>query len=160
MSTLPIAPVAATPGGLVAELMRLSQDANTALMRGDIETYRAVLPYTDDFTLMSPFGGAPTHGRELTAERWGRMGQFFRNGSFRQEPVQAYASPDMVVLAVIERPHVEIGGLPAQEWALRVTLVFRREAGAWHLAHRHADPLVADVTWTQSAALARGERDR
>ena len=64
----------------------------------------------------------------------------------------------MVVLAIIERAHVEVGGLPAQDWALRVTLVYRREGSAWRLAHRHADPLSHAINLTQSAALARGER--
>jgi len=72
--------------------------------------------------------------------------------------VHAYGSPDMVVLAIIERAHVEVGGLPAQDWALRVTLVYRREGSAWRLAHRHADPLSHAINLTQSAALARGER--
>lgn len=63
----------------------------------------------------------------------------------------------MVVLAVIERARVEVGGLPAQDWSLRVTLVYRREGTEWLLAHRHADPLVAGVSLEQSAALARGK---
>lgn len=87
-----------------------------------------------------------------------RMGRFFKNGSLRQELVQAYGSPDMVVLALIEHAHVEVGGLPAQDWSLRVTLVYRREGDVWQLAHRHADPLVADISLERSAALARGER--
>jgi ketosteroid isomerase-like protein len=62
----------------------------------------------------------------------------------------------MIVLAVIERAHVEVGGLPAQDWALRVTLVYRREDGQWRLAHRHADPLGHAITLEQSAALGRG----
>jgi ketosteroid isomerase-like protein len=142
---------------VVAELIRRSADSNAALMRGDIDRYRAVVTYSDDFTLMSPFGGAPTHGRDLTSDRWEAMGRFFRNGTFTQELVQSYGSTDMVVLAIIEHCQVEVGGLPAQEWPLRVTLVYRRDGSEWRLAHRHADPLVAGVSRETAAALARGE---
>jgi ketosteroid isomerase-like protein len=71
--------------------------------------------------------------------------------------IQSYASADMVVLATIERTLVEVGGLPAQDWALRVTLVYRREGSEWRLAHRHADPLANGVSVEQAAALARGK---
>ena len=84
------------------------------------------------------------------------MGRFFRNGTHRQEVVQTYGSQDMVVLALIERDSVEVGGLPAQEWALRVTLVYRRVGSEWHLAHRHADPLANGISLQQAAALGRG----
>jgi ketosteroid isomerase-like protein len=141
---------------VVAELIQRSAEANAALMRGDIDGYRALIPHTDDYTLMSPFGGTPTRGSDMTDERWEASGRFFRNGTFEQEVVQSYHSADMVVLAVIERCHVEAGGLPAQEWPLRVTLVYRREENEWRLAHRHADPLVNGVSLEQAAALARG----
>ncbi len=93
----------------------------------------------------------------MTEERWDAMSRFFRNGTLTQDVVQCYASPDMIVLAVIERRHVEVGTLPAQNWALRVTLVYRRERGEWKLAHRHADPLAAGITLEQAAALGRGD---
>ena len=142
----------------VAELVRRSAEANAALMRGDIAGHRAAITLADDFTLMSPFGGAPTHASELTEERWQAMGRFFRNGVFAQEVVQAYGTADMVVLALIERQTVEVGGLPAQDWPLRVTLVYRRESnGDWRLAHRHADPLAGGITLDRAAALARGD---
>ena len=86
------------------------------------------------------------------------MVTFFKNGTLTQEVVQTYASADMVVLAVIERSNVEVGGLPAQEWALRVTLVYRREGAQWRLAHRHADPLAPGISLEQAAALARPPR--
>jgi ketosteroid isomerase-like protein len=140
----------------VAKLIRRSAEANAALMRGDVQGYRALIPHTDDYTLMSPFGGTPTRGSDMTDERWEASGWFFRNGTFEQEVVQSYHSDDMVVLAVIERCHVEVGGLPAQEWPLRVTLVYRREGSEWRLAHRHADPLVKGVSLKQAASLARG----
>jgi ketosteroid isomerase-like protein len=140
----------------VTELIRRSAEANAALMRGDIQQYRALVPHTDDYTLMAPFGGTPTRGSDMTEERWEASGRFFRNGTFEQEVVQAYHSVDMVVLAVIEWCHVEVGGLPAQEWPLRVTLVYRREGSEWRLAHRHADPLVKGISLEQAAALAQG----
>jgi ketosteroid isomerase-like protein len=85
------------------------------------------------------------------------MARFFRNGTFAQDVVQSYGSANMIVLAVIERAHVEVGGLPAQDWALRVTLVYRRDGSEWRLAHRHADPLAPGISLEQAAALARGE---
>ena len=139
-----------------AVLIERSAEANAALMRGDVDRYRALVPMSGDFTLMSPFGGAPSHGA-VTAESWDAMRRFFRNGTLQQELIQSYATADMIVLATIERAHVEVGGLPAQDWALRVTLVYRREGTGWQLVHRHADPLAPGVSVEQAAALARGE---
>ena len=150
-------PASASADQVLAELVRRSAEANAALMRGDIDGYRALIALSDDFTLMSPFGGAPTRASDMTNEQWEAMGRFFRNGTLEQELVQSYSSADMVVLAIIERSRVEIGGLPAQEWLLRVTLVYRREGSEWQLAHRHADPLVNGISLEQAAALARGE---
>lgn len=142
----------------VATLVALSEQSNAALMRGDSAAYMKLVQFADDFTLMSPFGGPPSRGPEYTPERIRRMGAFFRNGSLKQEMIGSYASRDLVVLALIERSNVEVGGLPPQDWALRVTLVYRRDGAGWKLVHRHADPLVDPVHLTQSAALARGER--
>jgi len=141
----------------VGELIQLSERSNALLMRGDIDGYRALITHADDYTLMAPFGGTPTRGADMTSDRWEAMKRFFRNGVFKQELVQSYRSDDMVVLAIIERAHVEVGGLPAQEWPLRVTLVYRREGTGWQLAHRHADPLVKGISLEQAAFLARGD---
>jgi ketosteroid isomerase-like protein len=140
---------------VIGELLRLSEQANAAFMRGDMDAYRALVTLSDDFTLMSPFGGTPTHRGDIKEESWTAMARAFQNGTLTQDLVQAYRSPDMVVLAVIEHGYGEVHGLPAQAWPLRVTLVYRRDGDKWHLVHRHADPLVAPVPLQQAAALAR-----
>lgn len=144
-------------GDAIAMLLERSRAANAVLMRGEIEEYAALQPYSEDFTLFSPFGGEPTRGR-LPPERMAAMGRFFRDGTLTQEVVQTYGTRDMVVLTIIERAHVAVGGLPTQDWALRVTLVYRREGSDWQLVHRHADPLVAGITLDEAAALGRRER--
>jgi ketosteroid isomerase-like protein len=138
-------------------LIQRSKESNAALLRGDIEQYTALLSIAPDFTLMSPFGGKPTKGAP-TPEALQRIGRFFKNGTLEQQLVHAYATRDMVVLAIIERARVEVGHLPSQDWALRVTLAYRRDGDEWRLVHRHADPLVDSVSLPHAARLARGER--
>jgi ketosteroid isomerase-like protein len=146
------------PGGDAASLLiERSRSGNAALMRGDIERYVELVPIADDFTLFSPFGAEPTRG-PLSRERVSALGRFFREGTFEQEVVQSYATGDMVVLALVERARVGVGGLPVQDWALRVTLVYRREGNEWVLVHRHADPLVAGITLPEAAELAGRKR--
>ena len=140
----------------IADLVARSADANAALMRGDIEGYLALISHADDFTLMTPFGGPPTCGFDVSSDRLAALGRFFRAGRTALELVQAYASGDLAVLVAIERQTVEVGGLPDQDWSLRVTLVFRRDGPEWRLAHRHADPLVKGISLEQAAAIARG----
>ena len=40
---------------------------------------------------------------------------------------------------MIERQTAEVGGLPEQDWSLRVTEVYRKVGSEWQLMHRHAD---------------------
>lgn len=147
----PTPPAAASA---VPLLVQRSRESNAALMQGDAARYQALLQLSPDFTLFSPFGGEPSRGA-LTPEKLERLARFFKHGDLEQELVQAYGSPDLVVLALIERTNAEVGGLPSQPWALRVTLVYRREGNDWHLVHRHADPLAAGISLAESAELAR-----
>jgi ketosteroid isomerase-like protein len=72
--------------------------------------------------------------------------------------VESYASGELAVPVVIERQHGEVGDLPAQDWSLRVTWVFRRSGSDWEVVHRHADPLLHGIGLEQIAALARGDK--
>jgi ketosteroid isomerase-like protein len=136
-------------------LSDLSTRAYAALMTGDAEAFSSTLKHHKNFTLMQPFGRV-VHGLDTSPAHLQALGNFFRNGSFRQEQIQTITSDDVAVLVTVEHQFVEVGGLPPQEWPLRVTLVFRRSDGEWQLAHRHADPLVHGISLEQAAALARG----
>jgi ketosteroid isomerase-like protein len=151
------APSEASSSDTVKSVEKTYARANAALLRGDAKTWTELAPLAEDFVLFSPFGGTPSRYADYTPERIERMGRFFRNGKFTQEVVQTFATDDMIVLATIERANVEVGGLPAQDWGLRVTSVFRRENGRWKLVHRHADPLAHEISIADSARLGRGD---
>jgi len=140
----------------LAALIARTADAAKAYIRGDMRTYFSLIRHGDDYTLMSPFGGEPTRGVDTSPERLEALERYFRSGEADLEVVETYTSGDLVVLVVIERQHGEIGGLPDQDWSLRVTLVFRRDGSAWRQVHRHADPLVHPISLEQLSALARG----
>ena len=142
--------------GDVTELVRSVAEATSAYIRGDIQTYLTLIKHGDDYTLMGPYGGEPRRGFDVE-QALESTPKMFRGGEADLELVESYASGDIAVLVVIERQHGEVGGLPDQDWSLRVTWVFRREGPEWRLVHRHADPLVHAISLEHMAVIARGQ---
>jgi ketosteroid isomerase-like protein len=142
----------------VADLTQRCQDAAAALIRGDVRSYLRLFVHADDYTLIPPFGGAPRHGFDASEDAVEQLSRFFAGGEAQVDVAQSYVSGDFVVLVLIERQHGKVGGLPDQDWSLRVTMLFRREGDDWRLVHRHADPLVREIDLHRAAALARGDR--
>ena len=143
----------------LAELIRRTEEATSAFMRGDMSRYLALTPHARGYSLMNPFGGEPTRFDSREGNVAGAADYFsvyFKAGEVKLEVVDTHASGDLVVLVMIERRRGEVGGLPDQDWSLRVTQVYRREGSEWLLVHRHADPLVHGIGLLQAAALARG----
>jgi len=137
------------------ELVRRTEEATAAFMRGDMDRYLALTPHATGFTLMNPFGGPPARYEDRT-ESLRAAASYFKAGEAKLEVADAHVWDDTVVLVMIERQHGEVGGLPDQDWPLRVTQVYRRDGSDWLLVHRHADPLVHAVGLEQAAVLARG----
>lgn len=140
----------------LARLVRRTADAASAFIAGDMDRYAALIAHADDYTLMGPYGGEPVRGFDASPEALAATARWFQGGEAELELVETYASGDLAVLVAIERQRGVVGGLPEQDWPLRVTLVFRRDGSGWRLAHRHADPLVHSISHEQLAALARG----
>lgn len=140
----------------VAELVPRAAEKNAAFMRGDMQRWSELVRIAADFTLMQPFGGPPSRGFDTSPVHMAEVARNFRNGKTDLELVQTCAGEDMVLLVMIERQTAEVGGLPEQDWSLRVTEIYRKVGSEWQLVHRHADPMVRRVTLEQAAALARG----
>jgi len=146
--------------GDLCKLVERVREATEALMQGDVRRYFALVNQAPDYTLMPPNGGPTRHGPDSSPASVEALEEFFAGGGEADlELEQSYASGDLVVLVGVERQHGTIGGLPAQDWSLRVTLVFRREGSDWRLVHRHADALVRTISMEQLSLLARGSAE-
>jgi len=144
----------------VAELVERVREAARALMQGDVRRYFALVDEAPDYTLMPPTGGPTRHGPDSSPAGIEALEKFFAGGGEADfELEHSYASGELVVLVGVERQHGTVGGLPDQDWSLRVTLVFRREGADWRLVHRHADALVQSIGMEQLSLLARGSDD-
>ena len=138
----------------LAELVRRTEEATSAFMRGDMDRYLELTTHARGYTLMNPLGGPPQRYEDRT-ESLREAAAYFQNGEAKLELADAHVWGDTVVLLMIERQHGEVGGLPDQDWPLRVTQIYRRDGSDWQLVHRHADPLVRTIELQEAAALAR-----
>jgi ketosteroid isomerase-like protein len=141
----------------IDDLTRRAAEGNDAFMNGDMQRWLSLIPHSPDFSIMSPFGGWTTGGFDASPERMDAMAQHFKSGTTAFEVITTHTSPDLIVIAAVERQRAVIGHLPEQDWSLRVTLVYRRNGSSWDLVHRHADPLVRQITGDQLSIIAKGE---
>ncbi len=141
----------------LGKLVERVREATGALMEGDARRYFALVNEAPDFTLMPPTGGPTRRGPDTSPASVEALEEFFAgSGEADLELEQSYASGDLAVLVGVERQRGVVGGLPDQDWSLRVTLVFHREGSDWRLVHRHADALVHPISMEQLSLLARG----
>jgi ketosteroid isomerase-like protein len=69
----------------------------------------------------------------------------------RFDLVAAGASGALAYLVGFEHIANSVAGVPVEPYTLRVTRIYRREAGEWKIAHRHADYIPADQTLPDGA---------
>jgi len=141
----------------IADLVDRWSAAAQAYLDGDLRTYARLARHAPDYVLTPPHGGDPRPGFDASDDAVEWTARMFRGGQVDLEVFQTYASGDLAVLVAVERQHASVGDRPAQEWSLRITLVFRREADEWRLVHRHADPLTRPLDPDLFAAIARGD---
>ena len=113
------------------------RDGEVAILNGDPEPRRVLWSHDDPVTLF---------GAWYTASGWadvsgvfGRLGTVFSDCvSLEREMVAADVSGDLAYTVWYEHSRMSINGT-ATSGTLRVTQIYRREAGEWKAVHRHAD---------------------
>ncbi len=118
------------------------REALRPYVKGDPGPVTAFFSRRDDVTLANPLG-PPRRGPAEVDRAIAEGAANLRDGSVRRvEEVSRYSTPDLGYVVQLERTQAR---LPESEsmtpFALRVTMIFRREGDTWKVAHRHADPI-------------------
>lgn len=137
------------------QLIQRTEEATAAFMRGEMDRYLELTRHAPGFTLANPFGGAPVR-YEDRSESIRAAADFFNGGEAKIELIEAHSWDDTLVLVMIERQYGLVGGLPEQDWSLRVTQVYRWDGSDWVIVHRHADPLVVSIGLERASEIASG----
>src|SRR5262245_5024341 len=119
-----------------------SHDALAAIVKGDQRGYLELFSAAEDVTLGNPFGPFG-RGRKSVEERLAIAASKYRDGrNAHAELIEKYVSDDLACVAEVESFEAKVSGSEEiTQLSVRVTSVFRLEAGNWKLVHRHADPL-------------------
>jgi ketosteroid isomerase-like protein len=128
----------------VDQLIEQYQLALGEFVKGNPEPVQKLYSHRDDVTLANPLG-PPARGWEQVAATIERAASQFRDGEMVAfETVAKYVTPELAYVMWIERQEAKFGGREdVAPIALRVTMIFRPEDGAWKVVHRHADPITA-----------------
>lgn len=117
-------------------------DALDTFARGDAGYIKRLYSHGNDIVLANPFGPA-AQGWADVEERTDFAVAHFRDGECRSfESLYRLVLADTAVIHEVEHWKAKISGrLEANPFTLRVTTVFRKEDGTWHVVLRHADPI-------------------
>ena len=115
-----------------------------AFARGDPEPVKKLFSRLDDVTLANPLG-PPVRGWSQVEQATDHAASLVREGELVSvESISENETVDFAYNLEIERVRTKAGTSDeVAEAALRVTTIFRREAGEWRIVHRHADPISA-----------------
>ena len=118
-------------------------EAETALHNGDPGPRIAMWSRVDPVTL---FGAVVSgSGWDQIGPIFGSLGEQFSDcRSYENQIIAAEASGDLAYTVALEHTTASINGAEPQPYVLRVTTIFRREAGEWKVIHRHGDALATD----------------
>jgi ketosteroid isomerase-like protein len=118
------------------------KEAEVALHDGDAAPRRAIWSRNEPVTVLGAWRTA--NGQQELDELFGLLEESFSDcTSYAHEVVAADVVGDMAYTVGYEHTEASVNGQP-RRYTLRATQVYRREAGEWKVAHRHADTVPAD----------------
>ena len=120
--------------------------ANSAFVNGDPSAWLSITAEKDPASIFGGFGGLGEAGVATVHQRYLLAASVFRPNGAKVD--FEYLVKDvrgrLAYTVAIERAHVLYAGhTERQPQVLRVTMLFRREHGAWKIVHRHADTMIA-----------------
>ena len=119
------------------------RQATVSFLNGDPEPAMELYSRRDDVTLANPLG-PPRRGPVDVAKAAAEAAAQVSDGSIRRiEEVSRYSTHELGYVVQIEHVQARFAGSGNMSpFALRATMIFRREGDTWKIAHRHADAIV------------------
>jgi len=112
-------------------------DAERALHNGDPAPRRAIWSRNEPVSVLGAWRNAL--GQQEIDELFTHLGETFSDcTSFSFELLAYDVVGDTAYTAGLEHTSASVDGVP-RTYTLRATQVYRREGGAWRVAHRHGD---------------------
>ncbi|AZM93593.1 nuclear transport factor 2 family protein [Streptomyces sp. W1SF4] len=112
-------------------------EAEVALHNGDAAPRRALWSRTEPVTVLGAWRSAV--GRDELDDLFTGLAETFSDcTSYAFEVLACDVGGDMAYTVGLEHTSASVDG-QARTYTLRATQVYRREDGAWRVAHRHAD---------------------
>ena len=130
-----------------AEVDELIESYHLALdefMKGNPDPVKKLWSRREDASLTNPQGSI-ARGWQEVAEAMDRAASTRRDGKFLGfETVAKRVTDELAYVVEVEHLEAKVhGGREITPYALRVTMVFGPEEGAWRVAHRHADQVTS-----------------
>jgi ketosteroid isomerase-like protein len=112
-------------------------DAELALHNGDAGPRRALWSRNEPVSVLGAWRNA--RGQQGIDELFAALGKSFSDCTSFELELHAFdVVGDMAYTAGLEHTSASVDGEP-RTYTLRATQVYRREDGAWRVAHRHGD---------------------
>ena len=117
--------------------------AQRQLVNGQPGPFKALWSRGEDVTLSGGLGGAIAKGWAQVSERLDWVATQYAEGARTHQEVSRFVGRDLAYVVLRETiTYKDLADRRARIQDLRVTQVFRREAGRWRIVHRHADSQV------------------